>query len=102
MHRFIRLRRLVSIPRQITSLVQIPVQRLTMSTSSPMATEVPKAAETDAQADAVTNATGVTAEGLQSTLRDKVGAQHVDIEDMSGACHSCLSTSPPSSSIFDY
>lgn len=66
-------------------LAQTSLQRLTMSASPHLAADAPKAAETDTQAEAVTNATGVTSEGLQSTLRDKVGAQYVDIEDMSGS-----------------
>lgn len=44
----------------------------------------PKAAETDTQASAVANTTGVTADSLQATLKEKLGAEHVDIEDMSG------------------
>ena len=50
-----------------------------------------KAAETDSQAEAVANSTGVTSKSLQKTLEDKLGAQHVDIEDMSGtASHNPL------------
>ena len=42
------------------------------------------AAETDTQADAVANTSGVTIESLQRTLTEKLEAKHVDIEDMSG------------------
>ncbi|MDI1485119.1 MAG: hypothetical protein OHK93_000254 [Ramalina farinacea] len=57
-----------------------------MSTSPFLASDAPKAAETDAQAETVANTTGVTAGSLQKTLEQKLGAQHVDIEDMSGGC----------------
>lgn len=50
----------------------------------------PQAAETDAQAAQVASQTGVTAASIQKKLEDAVGAQHVDIEDMSGASISCL------------
>ena len=42
------------------------------------------AAETDRQAEAVANTSGVTTESLQKTLTEKLEAKHVDIEDMSG------------------
>lgn len=45
----------------------------------------PKAAETDTQARNVANATGVTGESIKKALESEIGAQHVDIEDMSGA-----------------
>lgn len=61
-----------------------------MSTSQSLAADAPKAAETDAQAEAVANTTGVTAGSLHKTLEQKLGAQHVDIEDMSGKWVSCL------------
>ena len=44
----------------------------------------PKAAETDTQAENVANATGVTGESIRKALEQGIGAQHVDIEDMSG------------------
>ena len=44
----------------------------------------PSAAETDTQAEAVANTSGVTTESLQKTLIEKLEAKHVDIEDMSG------------------
>lgn len=49
-----------------------------------MASDAPKAAGTDTEATAVTNATGVTAESLQQSLKQKIGALVVEIEDMSG------------------
>ena len=52
-----------------------------MSSSSGAA---PSAAETDTQAAAVANTSGVTPASLQKTLTEKLEAQHVDIEDMSG------------------
>ena len=55
-----------------------------MSTSQSLAADAPKAAETDEQAETVANTTGVTVGSLQKTLEQKLGAQHVDIEDMSG------------------
>ncbi|KAL9121397.1 MAG: hypothetical protein Q9187_002049 [Circinaria calcarea] len=43
-------------------------------------------AETDTQAAKVANLTGVTTTSLQTTLIEKVGAQHVDVNDISGGC----------------
>ncbi|KAL9606025.1 MAG: hypothetical protein Q9179_000813 [Wetmoreana sp. 5 TL-2023] len=42
------------------------------------------AAETDTQAANVANSSGITASSLQDTLKEKLVAEHVDIEDMSG------------------
>ena len=44
----------------------------------------PSAAETDTQAEAVANTSGITTESLQKTITEKLEAKHVDIEDMSG------------------
>ena len=44
----------------------------------------PKAAETDTQAEHVANTTGVSDESIRKALEQGIGAQHVDIEDMSG------------------
>lgn len=44
----------------------------------------PSAAETDSQAAAVANTSGITTESLQRTITEKLEAEHVDIEDMSG------------------
>lgn len=44
----------------------------------------PSAAETDTQAETVANTSGVTTESLQRTITEKLEAEHVDIEDMSG------------------
>lgn len=41
-------------------------------------------AETDTQAAKVANLTGVTTTSLQTTLTEKLGAQHVDVNDISG------------------
>ena len=49
-----------------------------------MATSTPGAAETDIEAAQVANTTGVTPEGIQSTLREKLEAQVVEVEDISG------------------
>ncbi|KAG8529323.1 uncharacterized protein KY384_005959 [Bacidia gigantensis] len=54
-----------------------------MSTSRALSSDAPKAAETDAQAEAVANTSGVTAESLQKSLEERLQAQHVQIEDMS-------------------
>ncbi|MCJ1484861.1 hypothetical protein MMC06_005034 [Schaereria dolodes] len=43
-------------------------------------------AETDTQAAEVANATGITPASLQNPLREKLSAQHVHIEDISGGC----------------
>jgi hypothetical protein len=42
------------------------------------------AAKTDIQAAVVANASGITSGSLQSTLREKLQAEHVDVEDISG------------------
>lgn len=41
-------------------------------------------AETDSQAVIAANLTGVTPKTLQTTLIEKLGAQHVDVNDISG------------------
>ena len=42
------------------------------------------AAETDTQAANAANTSGITVSSLEQTLREKLGAEYVDIEDMSG------------------
>ena len=44
----------------------------------------PKAAETDTQAQNVASTTGVTGDSIKKALETGIGAQHVDVEDMSG------------------
>ncbi|CAO1602763.1 MAG: hypothetical protein LQ349_004309 [Xanthoria aureola] len=44
------------------------------------------AAETDTQAANAASTSGVTVSSLEQTLKEKLGAEHVDIEDMSGGC----------------
>lgn len=44
----------------------------------------PSAAETDTQAQAAANSSGITTDTLQKTLTEKLDAKHVDVEDMSG------------------
>ncbi|KAI4181197.1 MAG: hypothetical protein L6R41_006764 [Letrouitia leprolyta] len=44
------------------------------------------AAETDTQAGNAANASGITASSLQQTLKERLDAELVDIEDMSGGC----------------
>lgn len=44
------------------------------------------AAETDTQAENVASTSGITASSLQQTLKERLDAEHVDIEDMSGGC----------------
>ncbi|MCJ1450679.1 hypothetical protein MMC28_001012 [Mycoblastus sanguinarius] len=46
----------------------------------------PSAAETDTQAAAVANTTGITTDSLSKTLTEKLEAKHVAIEDISGGC----------------
>ena len=55
-----------------------------MSTTTNLGASAPKAAETDIQAESAANTTGVTPESIDTTLKDKIGAQYVEIEDMSG------------------
>lgn len=42
------------------------------------------AAETDTQAENVANTSGITPDSLKATLKEKLQASHVDINDMSG------------------
>ena len=42
------------------------------------------AAETDVPAAAVANTSGITPSSLKSTLTEKLEAEHVDVEDISG------------------
>ncbi|KAL9602924.1 MAG: hypothetical protein Q9219_001449 [cf. Caloplaca sp. 3 TL-2023] len=44
------------------------------------------AAETDTQATQAANTSGITISSLQNTLKEKLDAEYVDIEDMSGGC----------------
>lgn len=48
----------------------------------------PMAAETDVQAEAFQNSTGITPESLTETLKNSstLNATHVDIQDISGGC----------------
>lgn len=41
-------------------------------------------AETDTQAAAVANTSGITPASIKTTLTEKLEAQHVDIDDISG------------------
>ncbi|MCJ1287688.1 hypothetical protein MMC26_007040 [Xylographa opegraphella] len=43
-------------------------------------------AETDAQAAELANTSGITPTSLQKTLTEKLDAEHVTIEDISGGC----------------
>lgn len=44
----------------------------------------PGAAETDTEAAAIANSSGITPQTLSATLREKLEASHVDINDISG------------------
>ncbi|KAL8642015.1 MAG: hypothetical protein Q9228_001248 [Teloschistes exilis] len=44
------------------------------------------AAETDTQATTTANTSGITASSIQEALKEKLQAEYVDIEDMSGGC----------------
>ncbi|KAF1817923.1 bola-like protein [Dissoconium aciculare CBS 342.82] len=43
-------------------------------------------ARTDEEAAENQASSGVTSESLTNTLREKLGAEHVDIQDLSGGC----------------
>ncbi|MCJ1307773.1 hypothetical protein MMC25_001421 [Agyrium rufum] len=45
----------------------------------------PSAAETDSQAAAVANTTGVTPDTLKASLTEKLGAEYVEVDDISEA-----------------
>ncbi|KAI4127610.1 MAG: hypothetical protein LQ338_003105, partial [Usnochroma carphineum] len=49
------------------------------------------AAETDTQAENAAKTSGITPSSLQNTLREKLQAEYVDIEDMSGGCGQAFS-----------
>ncbi|KAL9006375.1 MAG: hypothetical protein Q9188_000849 [Gyalolechia gomerana] len=44
------------------------------------------AAETDTQAEKVANTSGITVSSLKQALKEKLDAEYVEIEDMSGGC----------------
>ena len=75
--------------QRLNSLLRLrPAQRLT-NLYRPSSTlyanmSAPSAAETDSQAEAVANTSGITTESLQKTIVEKLNAKHVDIDDMSG------------------
>ena len=50
------------------------------------------ASSSDVDAVNVQNSTGITPETLKATLKEKLQASHVDIEDMSGICSKSLKT----------
>ena len=52
-----------------------------MSTAGPADTDTEAAAAADADAN---NTSGITAQSLTATLREKLEASHVDINDISG------------------
>ena len=64
-----------------------------------MASDAPAAAETDTQASNVANESGITPESLSKTLKEKLEAKHVDIEDMSGTSSPSPPPTPLSSSL---
>jgi stress-induced morphogen len=49
------------------------------------------AAQTDHAAAAEANSSGVTTESLTATLKEKLRASHVQVEDMSGGCGQAFS-----------
>ena len=59
--------------------------RYLQTASTKMANVTSGAAETDVAATQVANTTGVTPEGIQSTLREKLEAQVVEVDDISGS-----------------
>lgn len=52
--------------------------------STPVQYAVTMSARTDVEAEANQNTSGVTPDTLQSTLKEKLEAQHVEIADLSG------------------
>lgn len=46
------------------------------------------AAESDVPTDSTTNNSGITTSSLKSTLTEKLEAEHVDVEDISGTTKS--------------
>lgn len=53
------------------------------------------AAETDTQAEIVANTSGITPDSLKATLKEKLQASHVDINDMSGEAPAFSPPTPP-------
>ena len=76
--------------QRLNSLLHVrPTLRLTNLSHFPklypsMSMNAPSAAEADAQAEKVANTSGITTESLEKTITEKLEANHVDIEDMSG------------------
>lgn len=75
MQRFINLSRLRAVPS-----LRLPAPQLRQFADM----NGPSAAKTDTEAAAVANTSGITPHSLSTTLKEKIQAQHVDIEDMSG------------------
>ena len=48
--------------------------------------DTPGAAETDTKAQTIANTSGITPTTLSATLKDKLQAGHVVVEDISGTC----------------
>lgn len=75
------MQRFISVPRFRSALLPI----LTHPRSQAYANmSAPSAAESDTQAEATANTSGITPDSLQKTLTEKLDAKYVDIEDMSG------------------
>lgn len=77
--------------QRFNNLTRLPTRRPIGASIHPVASRLyaskmttPQAAETDTQAEKVANITGVTGESIKKALETGIGAQHVDIEDMSG------------------
>lgn len=74
--------------QRLNSILRLrPAPRLSIlsPSSRPYANmSAPSAAETDTQAETVANTSGITTESLQKTITEKLEAEHVDIQDMSG------------------
>lgn len=62
------------------------------------------AAETDVQAASVANSSGITSSSLKSTLTERLEAEHVDVEDISGKLllFSCNVNTPTHTHIYTH
>lgn len=71
-------------PTDIQKLINIARQQIFSIETTSAQRLVKMSARTDVEATRVQASTGVTPESLKSTLVEKLGATHVQIEDMSG------------------
>ena len=91
MHRLLRATR----PLHNARLSSIAPRSQILFSASRTYAKMASAAETDTQAEIVANTSGITPDSLKATLKEKLQASHVDINDMSGEAPAFSPFSPP-------